>query len=93
MTLEEERHCKDELQVRQRHWDVLITVVTNDRLIAEWEARGEAEMGVSFIRKIAQRHNAGVSRRLRAKHNRQASIDLRLIQPGSEGENETNRLS
>lgn len=59
---------------------------------SEWETRSETEMGLTFTGKAAQRHNARMSRRFRAEHNRQATIDMCAVKSRPEGEDATDWL-
>jgi hypothetical protein len=90
MSLEEERQCKDELQVWMNFHEAKLKMLT--AAISEWKTGSKAKMGLSTVGKASQRHNARVSGGLRPKHHRQKTIDMCPQQSRSKRKNEENWL-
>ena len=102
MSLEEERHCKDELQVwssitlfKSLHVTdnfLLFTSSLSSSSSPERETRSKAKMGIALVGKITQRHHARMSRGFCSKHNRQTTINMRAFKSRSEGKDAKDRL-
>lgn len=92
MSLEEERHCKEELQVNhttlyEAEW-ILIRILS----LLEWETGSKAKMGVAITRKAPEGHHAGMPRGFCTKYYWEAAVDLRAVESRPEGQNEADRL-
>ena len=57
------------------------------------EARGEAEVGEQITGKTTERYCSGMPGRFCSLYNRKETSNVCSIQPGSEREDETDRLS